>query len=167
MSREKCCPLLLDSMLQDSDFAFYSINPGLFGGRKGSIARTDDSSEQKAASPYSNADKYRTQSVSARGSAPHHRSTMSRDDSFLDSFGKDPGSHKEVFAEADVNRRPRHCHRRHNTTSTMFVTDHMCAPDRDGTITCVCTVIRAHLKEAHTRLYEGGGDLDSATIKSR
>jgi len=43
---------------------------------------------------------------------------------------------------------------RRNSSSTIFVDTTMSAPDKDATIECVCTVIRAHMLEAQADLTE-------------
>jgi hypothetical protein len=151
-------PSLLDSMLQDSDFAFYSMGRESFGGGAfspgsggigfGSMRTNSSENKDMATSPSSPrvsrqsiTEKHIQRGVSEMGNPAHRRASLSRDDSCIDP------RRKTVFAVADVDRRPR-C----NSTSTIFVATTMCAPDKDATITCVCTVIRAHLKEAQARL---------------
>ena len=137
-------------MLQESDFAFYSMNQeAIRGGGQAFSLGTRSASRCHTGNP---------DQSSQQVSNPCHRPAMARDDSCID-----PGPRNTDLAE--VNQRPQH--RRYNTTSTIFVTDHMSAPDRDGTITCVCAVIRAHLQEAHARLCEGGTDLDSTSVISQ
>jgi hypothetical protein len=147
----------LDSMLQD-DLMFYSMGreslSGAFSPTSGDGFSSRTNSKDDADSPLTSpssprvsrrsiTEKHMARNVSEQGNATHRRSSLSRDDSFIDP------RRKTVFAVADVEkaRRPR-C----NSTSTIFVATTMCAPDRDGTITCVCTVIRAHLKEAQRRV---------------
>jgi len=69
-------------------------------------------------------------------SKTHHVRSTSRDDSGLSSA---PLNFRRV---------------RSNSTGTLYVNQTMRAPDRDGTITCVCTVFRAHMLAAHS---EDGG----------
>ena len=85
----------------------------------------------------------------------------SRDDSGIVFELESSAEFAKIESKQDISSTP---YVRRNSTSTLYVESTMSMPDKDATIRCVCTVIRAHMLQAQKSNNEDTGDPKAAVF---